>query len=221
VSPPDDRTAPEASGGATGEPAGAGCELYLIGPPEADAERFAPELEAALAAGGAVAFRLRLAHSPQEAAHPAARALRQVCAGRVAFLVQDDLDLALSLGADGVHLRDPDRVREVRARLGPDRLLGASCGHSRHAAMLAGDDGADYIAFGEVGRRPQPALLELLTWWNELFVLPCLVEGAFDRGGLGPLARVADFIGVSDEVWRHPDGAAAGVRAVREAIAGA
>jgi hypothetical protein len=38
---------------------------------------------------------------------------------------------------------------------------------------------------------------------------------------LEPLARVADFIGVSDEVWRHPDGAAAGVRRIQEAIAGA
>ncbi|MGH6916808.1 MAG: thiamine phosphate synthase, partial [Geminicoccaceae bacterium] len=89
-----------------------------------------------------------------------------------------------------------------------------------HSAMLAGDDGADYIAFGEVGRPPQPPLLELIAWWNELFVLPCLAEGAFDGGSLGAVAR-ADFIGVSDEVWRHPDGAAAGVRAVREAIWGA
>ncbi len=117
--------------------------------------------------------------------------------------------------------RDPARVREARARLGPDRLLGASCGHSRHAAMLAGDDGADYIAFGEVGRPPQPSLLELIAWWNELFVLPCLAEGAFDDAGLGAAARAgADFIGVSDEVWRHPDGAAAGVRGLLATIAG-
>jgi thiamine-phosphate pyrophosphorylase len=216
VSPPDDRTAPKA----TGEATGAGCQLYLISPPEIDAGRFAPELEAALAVDGAVAFLLRPWRSGQEAAHEAAPALRQICAGRVAFLLQDDLDLALSLGADGVHLRDPARVREARARLGPDRLLGASCGHSRHAAMLAGDDGADYIAFGEAGRPPQPPLLELIAWWNELFVLPCLAEGAFDDGALGPVAGAgADFIGVSDEVWRHPDGVAAGVRGMLQAIA--
>jgi thiamine-phosphate pyrophosphorylase len=202
---------------ATGEATGAGCELYLISPAEVDAARFAPELEAALAAGGAVAFRLRLTHKPHGVAHD----LRQICANRVAFLVQDDLDLALSLGADGVHLGDPARVREARARLGPDRLLGASCGHSRHAAMLAGDDGADYIAFGEVGLPPQPPLLELIAWWHELFVLPCLGEGAFDGGSLGSVARAgADFIGVSDEVWRHPDGVVAGMRGTRQAITG-
>jgi thiamine-phosphate pyrophosphorylase len=195
---------------------GAGCQLYLIGPPECDSERFAQDLEAALSAGGAAAFRLRAT----QPAHAVARVLQQICAGRIAFLLQDDLELALSLGADGVHLSDPARVRDARARLGPNRILGASCGHSRHAAMLAGDDGADYIAFGEVGRRPQPPLFELIGWWNELFVLPCLVEGAFDAGSFGLVAR-ADFIGVSDEVWRHPDGAAAGVRAVRQALTGA
>jgi thiamine-phosphate pyrophosphorylase len=205
---------------AAGEAAGAGCQPYLISPPEVDAERFAPELEAALAAGGAAAFLLRPTHPSHAAAHETARILRQICAGRVAFLLEDDLDLALSLGADGVHLGDPARVRAARARLGPERLLGASCGHSRHAAMLAGDDGADYIAFGEVGRPPRPSLLELIAWWNELFVLPCLAEGAFDDGALGPVAGAgADFIGVSDEVWRHPDGVAAGVRGMLQAIA--
>lgn len=212
MSPLDDRTAAEGPQG--------GCQLYLIGPPEGAPARVARDLEAALAAAPAVAFRLNIAPHAAQREREDAHALQQICAGRAAFLIEDDLELALRLGADGVHLGDPARVREARARLGPDRILGASCGHSRHAAMLAGDDGADYIAFGEVGRPPQPPLLELIAWWNELFVLPCLALGAFDRVSLALVAR-ADFIGVSDEVWRHPDGAAAGVRAVREAIAGA
>jgi thiamine-phosphate pyrophosphorylase len=196
---------------ATGEATPPGAQPYLISPLEWDLEGLAESLEAALSAGGVVAFRLRPASIP----HGAAQALQQICAGRVAFLLQDDVDLALALGADGVHLGDPAGVREARARLGPDRILGASCGRSRHAAMLAGEDGADYIAFGEVGRRPQPPVFELIAWWNELFVLPCLLQGAFDESSLELAAR-ADFIGVSDEVWRHPDGAAAGVRALRQ-----
>jgi thiamine-phosphate pyrophosphorylase len=211
VSPPDERAAPEA----LGDTPRAECGLYLIAPAEIDAG-FAAGLEAALAAGDAVAFRLR----PAPAAHAAAQALRQICAGRVAFLLQDDVDLALALGADGVHLGDPTQVRAARARLGSERIIGASCGHSRHAAMLAGEDGADYIAFGEIGRPPQMPLLELIAWWSELFVLPCLAEGAFDRGDVGRLARAADFIGVSDAVWRDPEGAAAGMRRIRQAMTG-
>ena len=146
------------------ETSGAGCQLCLIGPPEVDVAVFAPKLEAALAAGGAVAFLLH----PAQQQHAAD--LQQICAGRVAFLLQDDVDLALSLGADGVHLGDPAKVREARARLGPDRILGASCGRSRHAAMLAGEDGADYIAFGEAGRstsriaRRPPGLSAAAAW---------------------------------------------------------
>jgi thiamine-phosphate pyrophosphorylase len=65
-------------------------------------------------------------------------------------------------------------------------------------------------------------VLELVAWWSELFVLPCLVEGAFEPGSVEAVARAgADFIGVGDEVWHHPDGAAAGVRGIEDALAGA
>jgi thiamine-phosphate pyrophosphorylase len=197
-----------------GEQIEARCQPYLISPLEIDPA----QLDAALSAGRAVAVLLRLTHLSVAAVHD----LQQICAGRVACLLQDDVDLALSCGADGIHLTDPAKVREARTRLGPDRILGASCGHSRHAAMLAGEDGADYIAFGEVGRGPQPPLLELIAWWHELFVLPCLALGAFDGASCRSTARAgADFIGVGDEVWQHPDGAAAGMRSVLEAIRGA
>jgi len=176
---------------------------------------FAAALDAALGACDAAALRLLAA---QEAD---AVALQAVCAGRTAFLIEDDVALALALGADGVHLSDPAQVRDARARLGPERILGASCGSSCHAAMLAGEDGADYIAFGEDGCA-RPALLELIAWWSELFVLPCLAEGAFDDGGIAPLVTAgADFVAVSGAVWDHPDGAAAGASRIQQAIAGA
>jgi thiamine-phosphate pyrophosphorylase len=203
---------------AIGEGANAGCQLYLLSPREIDSAPFGGQLEAALSVGSAAAVLLHPTHLSDATAHE----LQQICAGRVACLLQDDVDRALSCGADGIHLSDPASVREARARLGPDRILGASCGQSRHAAMLAGEDGADYIAFGEVGRRPQPPLLELIAWWHELFVLPCLALGAFDAASCRSTVRAgADFIGVSDEVWQHPDGAAAGMRSILEAITGA
>jgi thiamine-phosphate pyrophosphorylase len=190
-----------------------GCQLYLIGPPTLAAGLVAQALEA----GDFAALLVRPAPDAAQGA-----ALRQVCAGRTAFLVQDDLDLVIELGADGAHVGAAAAVREARARLGPDRILGASCGTSRHAAMLAGEDGADYIAFGDARGQPLPELIELVAWWSELFVLPCLALGAFDDAGCAAMARAgADFIGVSDAVWHHQGGTAAGVRSLREAIAGA
>lgn len=193
----------------------ADCQLYLISPPVL-APDFARALEAALGACSPAAFRLR---GPQEADAPA---LQAICAGHTAFLVEDDVGLALALGADGVHLSDPARTRDARARLGSDRILGASCGTSRHAAILAGEDGADYIAIGELGCALQPSLLEMIAWWSELFVLPCLAEGAFDATSCAPIGGAgADFIAVSEAVWDHPDGAAAGAGRIQEAIVGA
>lgn len=209
------------------EPAEAGCQLFLISPPALDPAAFAAELDAALAAGGSAAFLLRLA-SPERATIAAAAAhLRPVCSARgVAFLLQDEVDLALTLGADGVHLGAPEGVPAARAALGRERILGASCGGSRDAAVVAGEAGADYIAFGAPGRPheapPGAAVIELIAWWSGLFVLPCLVDGDTALDDCRVLAGAgADFIGVSSAVWRHPAGPAQAILDLQRAIAGA
>ena len=209
------------------DPAEAGCQLFLISPPALAPAAFAPELDAALATGGSAAFLLRLASPERAALVAAATQLRPVCAARgVAFLLQDDVGLARELGADGVHLGRPEAVPAARAALAPGRILGASCGGSRDAAVVAGEAGADYIAFGAADRRPDAppdaALVELIEWWSGLFVLPCLVDGDTALEDCRLLARAgADFIGVSCAVWRHPAGPAQAVLELQRAIAGA
>jgi thiamine-phosphate pyrophosphorylase len=197
------------------------CKLLLISPPNLDPASFAPRLEAALAAGGSAGFLLRLAGAERGAVGPAAAQLRPLCAAHgVAFLLQDDVGLALELGVDGVHLGAAGAVAAARAALGPERILGASCGSSRDAAMVAGDAGADYIAFGDPERPPAAELGELIVWWSELFVLPCLAESDASLTDCRTLARAgADFIGVAAILWQHPRGPAAGVADLRRAIA--
>lgn len=202
------------------EAAEAGCQLLLISPPRLDPRRFATKLEAALAVGGVAGFLLRLEDAGEVSLSDAARALRPICAGReVACLIQGEPALALEAGADGVHLTDPRRAASARAELGPHWIVGAACGTSRHLAMVAGEGGADYIAFGDPDRPPDAALLELVGWWSELFVLPCLVEGAFDIASCGRLARAgADFLGVSGMVWNHPAGPDRAIAELRQAL---
>jgi thiamine-phosphate pyrophosphorylase len=214
---------PAAAGPPAIDPQEAGCQILLISPPRLDPVSFAPTLDAALHAGGSAAFLLRLDDPGRAAFQTGAAQLRPICAARgVAFLLQDDAPLALEIGADGVHL-GPARHAEtaaVRALLGPQRILGAACGLSRDAAMLAGEHGADYIGLGDPARPVDARLLELVGWWSELFVLPCLVEGALGLADCAALAEAgADFIGVADAVWDHPAGPGAGVDAVRQAIA--
>ena len=198
-----------------------GCQPLLISPPRLDPAAFAAALEAALAAGGAAGFLLRLAEPERARLSAAATRLQPICAAReVAFLLQDDIALAREIGAHGVHLGSADGIAAARQALGAERILGAGCRASRHAAMVAGDAGADYIAFGDPEGPPTDALGELIGWWSELFVLPCLAEGDLALADCATLARRgADLIGVSRLVWQHPEGPGRGMTDVLAALA--
>lgn len=202
-------------------PAAAACQPLLISPPELDPAAFAPTLEAALAAGGAAGFLLRLAEPEPTLLSAAAARLQPICAAReVAFLLQDEVALAREIGADGVHLGGAGGVAAARQALGAGRILGAACRLSRDAAMVAGDAGADYIAFGDPEGPLDDALGELIGWWSELFVLPCLAEGDLTLADCAMLARRgADLIGVSRLVWQHPDGPGRGMTELLAALA--
>lgn len=102
--------------------------------------------------------------------------------------------------ADGVHLTDPMAVAAARRVLGPERIIGAACGSSRHAAMVAGEAGADYVMFGAIDEEPeaQDGLFDLVAWWSELFVLPCAAAGRMDVAQAAALVRAgADLLAVS------------------------
>jgi thiamine-phosphate pyrophosphorylase len=147
--------------------------------------------------------------------------LRALCASHaIAFIVRDRLGLALEMGADGVHLGSgAGDVQATRAALGKERILGVSCGVSRDAAMVAGEQGADYVAFGDLGQRPGPEVYELLRWWSDLFVLPCLAEVATTVDNCARLAQAgADLVAAGEGVWTDPKGAAAAVRRLRDAL---
>lgn len=195
------------------------CQLYLISPPVIGPD-FADTLAAALDAGPVAAFQLRLKGASDDEIHAAARALMPVCAAHdVAFILNDRVDLAVELGADGVHLGQGDGdPREARRLLGPAGQIGVTCHDSRHLAMEAGEAGVDYVAFGafyptttkEVSHRPDPSIL---AWWSTLFEIPCVAIGGITPENAKPLIDAgADFIAVSSAVWNHPQGAAAGVR---------
>ncbi len=118
-------------------------------------------------------------------------------AGRAVFLV-DRPDLVRSLGADGVLLNRPGEVRAARQLLDRGELLGAVCGTTRHDAMVAGEDGADYVLFGSLAAPPAggiDALVEQVSWWADVAVLPGVAAGRFSVSDIGLLIEAgADFI---------------------------
>jgi thiamine-phosphate pyrophosphorylase len=208
-----------------------GCRIYLITPPKLDPASFADQLAAALDAGDTAAVQLRLkdVDVDDDAWRRAIDALRPVTQSRgVAFLLNDRADLVRETGCDGAHVGQEDMpAKEARRLMGPDATLGVTCKGSRDLAMAAGEDGADYVAFGaffpsgtkEVSRTIDP---EILQWWSELMVLPCCAIGGITAANCAPLVQAgADFLAVVGAVWGHPDGPATGVRALDAAIAAA
>ena len=207
--------------------------LYLISPPTIrDALQFAEEFRAAVDAGGVASFQLRL---KDRSGTPAADdeillhadiLLPIARAHDVAFLMNDRPDLAKKTGADGVHVGQSDvSCRQARAVLGDGAIVGVTCHDSRHLALLAGEAGADYVAFGAffptaTKDAPTCAEPEILSWWRDATVLPSVAIGGITPENCGPLvAAGADYIAASSAVWAHESGAAAAVRAFAEAIA--
>ena len=198
--------------------------LYLITPPVLPAG-FPDLLAAALDAGDVAAVQLRLKDASRDTIRRTAALLLPVTQARdVALLLNDDPALAVACGCDGAHVGAEDMpVGEARRVLG-DLQLGVSCYDSRDLAMQAGEAGADYVAFGaffpsatkDTEIRAEAALL---SWWSELMEVPCVAIGGITAANCAPLvAAGADFLAVVSAVWGHPEGAAAGVRAMCGAI---
>lgn len=201
------------------------CQFYLISPAKLG-EDFPVRLECALDAGPVAAFQLRMKDADDDAILAMAARLMPICAEKdCAFILNDRVDLAKQLRADGVHLgRSDGDIREARALFGCDAQIGATCHDSRHFAMKAGEAGADYVAFGtffpsttkETSHRPDP---EILSWWSSMFVLPCVAIGGITPKNAAPLvAAGADFLAVSGSVWNHADGEAAGIGAFTDVL---
>ncbi len=202
------------------------CRLYLITPPHLEPASFADRLAEALDAGDVACLQLRLKEVDDDAIRRAAEVLIPICHAReVVFLVNDRPDLAAEVGADGVHVGVDDvDCATARRIVGEDKVVGASCYGSRHLAMVASEAGTDYVAFGAFyptttktpRARPEP---DLLSWWTELTVIPCVAIGGIKPENCGVLVEAgADFIAVVTAVWDHPRGPGAAVKAFNDAI---
>ncbi|GAB4143697.1 MAG: thiamine phosphate synthase [Sphingomonadales bacterium] len=203
------------------------CALYLISPPAIVLNDFLPQLQQALAGGAVACFQLRLKDADDDTIIAAAKAVKPVLdAHDVALVINDRADIAAQVDADAVHLGQEDGdVRAARELLGFDKAIGVTCHDSRHLAMLAGEAGADYVAFGAffptTTKAPKTrATPEILRWWTALSELPCVAIGGITAANCGDLVQAgADMIAVSSAVWDHPEGPQAAVRELNAAIA--
>ncbi len=197
------------------------CRLYLISPPSISAANFLGPLKEALSGGDVASFQLRLKDVGDDEIRRATDLLRPIVqAAGTAFILNDRPDLAAELGCDGVHVGQEDAsYAEARAVMGKDRIVGVTCHDSRHLAMEAAEAGADYVAFGAffptATKEPKNnADIELLRWWAEMMVVPCVAIGGITVANAPALVEAgADFLAVSAGVWDFPEGPEAAVKA--------
>ena len=208
--PASARGAREAPAAPSVEPGEVEPALLLAAPDRLDAD-FADRLEAALAGGRVAALLLDPAACPPAQRAELVAACRARCrAAPVALFLEGDAAAVIEHAADGVLLRAVEAVEPARRLLGLERPIGAATGGSRHAAMEAGEAGADWLLLGEGLALERCA--ELVGWWSGLFVLPCAAPCASPEAAGVLLAAGADFLIPPASIWADPEAALAPFR---------
>lgn len=188
--------------------------LYAITPDEPDADRLAEQVRRVLR-GGVDALQFRVKGGTPAHREALAREVRALAdAAGVPLVVNDDVELALAVGAAGVHVgRDDGDPRAVRARLGPGRWLGVSCyDELERARAVAGV--ADHVGFGAVFPSPTKphavrAPLSLFAQARALG-LSSVAIGGIDRGNAQRAIEAgADAVAVISDLFGAPDPQAA------------
>ena len=186
--------------------------LYAITPDEQDTERLLAKVEAALQGGiGVLQYRNKLANHKQQTQQ--ARALLPLCRQyNVPFIINDSIKLCLTLDADGVHLgADDGNLAEARARLGSNKILGASCYNRFDLAVSAQQLGADYVAFGACfssSTKPHAPVagLHLFTQAKaELNVPTVAIGGITLANATSAIAAGADSLAVINAIFNTDD----------------
>jgi thiamine-phosphate pyrophosphorylase len=164
---------------------------------------------AAAIRGGAIAVQYRDKHPLDALA--LGKALVKLChQQRVPLLINDDVELALCTGADGVHIgKDDGHIAEARKHLGANAIIGVSCYDSVERAIEAQQHGANYVAFGRFfpsGSKPlaAPAHIETLKTARPLLHIPIVAIGGILPGKGAPLiAAGADVLAVIGGIFDH------------------
>ncbi len=186
--------------------------LYVITDAELCAERGLEASVAAAVAGGARIVQYRDKSADTQRRYQQASALCALCrALDVLLIVNDDIELAGRVMADGVHIgRDDVDIGAARAALGEQALIGASCYDRLDLALAARAAGADYLAFGSMFASPtkpeaSTAPLSLLGAARDLGIPVCAIGGirtehvaAVVEAGADMLAVISGVFGAGD-----------------------
>ena len=185
--------------------------LYLVTPNWDDTEALLDASEQALRAGAALLQYRHKSASGQLRRAQASQLLALCRRFQTPFIINDQLDLCLELGADGVHVGGTDAsVAEARHALGEGKIVGASCYGDKQLARDASANGASYVAFGgfypsKVKQYAVTTQAEIVSWAKAEIALPVVVIGGMTSDNAAPLvARGADMVAAISSVYGAP-----------------
>ena len=200
-------------------------DIYALTDSKFARGRSVEEQARALLGAGVKILQYREKHATREVMLEECRLLARLCREAGAcFIVNDHIDLAMAVDADGVHVGQGDMpMAEVRRLVGPEKIIGLST-HSPAQAEKAVRDGADYIGVGPIFATQtkedvtDPVGFEYLEWVVENCPLPFVAIGGIKEHNVGELVKrgctccalVSELVGADD--------IAAKVAAVREAM---
>jgi len=142
-----------------------------------------------------------------------ANSLRKLCDRYDALLIiNDDIDLALSTNADGVHLgKDDVSLTDARKKLGHRFIIGRSCYNNIDLAIEAEKDGANYIALGAIYKSPTkpeaPCItLDFIQYASTVLSVPiCAIGGITTQNANAVIEAGVDMIAVISDLFSHDD----------------
>jgi thiamine-phosphate pyrophosphorylase len=190
--------------------------LYIVTPDWDDTQKLVDVTELALCGGAALVQYRHKNAGPALRREQAERLLALCRRYQRPFIVNDHVDLCVALGADGVHVGGTDdSIAQVRAALGPGKLVGASCYGSLQLARDAHQAGASYVAFGgfypsRVKKYSVTTSAEIITQSKAEVPLPSVVIGGMTQQNSASLvAAGADMVAVISSVYMAADPKAA------------
>lgn len=190
--------------------------LYLVTPDWDDTKKLLEVTEQAIR-GGAVLVQYRHKTADAQLRQHQAESLLVLCRQyQRPLIINDFIDLCRDIDADGIHVGGTDMgVAQVRAAIGPDKILGASCYGDLQLARDAHRAGASYVAFGgfyssRVKKYPVTTPADIVAQSKAAIPLPTVVIGGMTAANAAPLvAHGADMVAAISSVYLAADPQAA------------
>ncbi len=186
--------------------------LYLVTPDWDDTDRLVAASEQALL-GGAALLQYRHKTASVELRAEQANALLKLCRKfNVPLVINDHIELCEAIDADGIHVGGTDAsVAAVRARLGKDKIIGASCYGDLQLAREAASAGASYVAFGgfypsrvkKYAVTTSPDIITLAI--SELDVPICVIGGMTVENSQPLIALGAHMVAAISSIYAEAD----------------